>query len=102
LLASTKAVIGLLAEGRDWRGAKGILRHLESFVYERRIAERLDCVLAMGQMGSLWHSMCGISEDKIFPFGYFPAICDTEEASPSAAQSPCNVTAFAVAAHLNR
>jgi len=75
LLASTKAVIGLLAEGRDWRGAKGILRHLESFVYERRIAERLDCVLAMGQMGSLWHSMCGISEDKIFPFGYFPAIC---------------------------
>ena len=74
MLVSTGAIVGLLAEGRDWRGIKGALRRLESFVYERRIGKRLDFVLAMGHTSLIWHGMCGIPEEKIFPFGYFPVI----------------------------
>lgn len=70
-VAQTQALVGLLAEGRDWRGLKGILRRIESFVYERRIGDRLDFVLAIGHLSWLWHRMCGISEEKIFPFAYF-------------------------------
>lgn len=75
--AETKALIGLLAEGRDWRGPRGMLRRIESFTYERRIANRLDFVLAIGRMGLQWHRMCGIAEEKLFPFAYFPATYTT-------------------------
>jgi phosphatidylinositol alpha-1,6-mannosyltransferase len=67
---TTKALIGIISEARDWRSSKGLLRKLHSFFYERRFARRADFVLAIGTQASEWFRQCGFSQDKIFEFCY--------------------------------
>ncbi|MDD5034070.1 MAG: glycosyltransferase family 4 protein [Methylococcaceae bacterium] len=63
-------LIGLISEGRDWRGTKGILRQLHSLTCERRFAQRVDFVLGIGHLAGEWYRRCGYSPEKIFDFAY--------------------------------
>ncbi len=63
-------MVGLISEGRDWRGYKGFLRLLHGYTCERRLARRVDFILAIGQLATEWYARCGFPRDKIFDFCY--------------------------------
>ena len=63
-------MVGLISEGRDWRGYKGSLRRLHGYTCERRFARRVDFILAIGQLATEWYARCGFPRDKIFEFCY--------------------------------
>jgi glycosyltransferase involved in cell wall biosynthesis len=67
---SSEAVVGILSEGRDWRGVKGVARQLHALLNERNYRRSVDFVLAIGRMGACWYKRCGYDRDKIFPFCY--------------------------------
>jgi glycosyltransferase involved in cell wall biosynthesis len=69
--AGTDALIGIQSETRDWRGWKGKLRFLDSYLNERGMRRRVDFVLAIGQLGVRWFHKCGYKGDKIFQYSYF-------------------------------
>lgn len=62
---------GILSESADLRGIKGVFRlglgKLEAFRFQNKI----DFVLAIGNLGVQWFKKCGFSMNKIYPFGYF-------------------------------
>ena len=64
------AIIGVLSEGRDWRGFRGWLRLAQSVLHERRYRGRVDFVLAIGSVGMKWFARCGYPPSKLFPFSY--------------------------------
>ena len=70
LCASTKALIGLMSEARDWREWKGKLRLIPSYAIERHHRKQVDFVLAIGHQAIDWFKFCGFPEQKIFPWGY--------------------------------
>ncbi|MGO9376407.1 MAG: glycosyltransferase [Syntrophobacteraceae bacterium] len=67
---STKALVGILSEGRDWRGLFGLVRRVHSIFNERSMCDRISFVLAMGHLAARWHRTCGYLQEKIFPFCY--------------------------------
>ncbi|MGA2227995.1 MAG: glycosyltransferase [Syntrophobacteraceae bacterium] len=67
---SSRARVGILSEGRDWRGAKGMLRQAHSFFHERSYRRRVDFILALGRVGTRWFTKCGYDPAKLFPFCY--------------------------------
>jgi glycosyltransferase involved in cell wall biosynthesis len=67
---STKALVGILSEGRDWRGLLGLGRRVHSIFNERSVRSRVGFVLAMGHLASKWYRTCGYLQDRIFPFCY--------------------------------
>lgn len=72
---STNALVGILSEGRDWRGWKGLLRCGHAFLNERSYKRSVNFVLAIGRVGVRWYSLCGYSSDKIYPFAYVVDKC---------------------------
>lgn len=84
----TPALIGLLSEGRDWRGIKGLARRLHALVTDRRYVRRADFVLAIGSLGMNWYSRCGVDSKKIFPFGYFIESSHTAGDAPAVPRGP--------------
>jgi len=66
----TSSLIGILSEGRDSRGVRGILRRVHSVFHEQRHRKQIGFVLAMGHVGVRWFRMCGYAPELIFPFGY--------------------------------
>jgi glycosyltransferase involved in cell wall biosynthesis len=67
---ATDVVVGILSEGRDWRGYRGLARQIDAFRYERKYRNRVDFVLAIGQTGIRWYEKCGFRQEKIYPFCY--------------------------------
>ena len=70
------AKIGLLSEGFNKRGIKGLLRVLRRKFRDRFILRDLDFVLAIGSNAYEWYGLCGISANKLYPFPY---VVDTFE-----------------------
>lgn len=66
----TSSYIGILSEGRDSRGIKGILRKIHSYILERRWAKRVNFILAIGHLAVDWYEWCGFPQEKIFNFCY--------------------------------
>lgn len=68
---SFNIIRGILSESADLRGLKGVFRlglgKLEAF----RFHNKIDFVLAIGNLGVQWFQKCGFSKNKIYPFGYF-------------------------------
>jgi len=62
--------IGLLSEGRDWRGGLGFLRRVHALVRECRMIDRVGFVLAIGHMAKEWYLRCGYKPESIFDFCY--------------------------------
>lgn len=71
MVAPTQSVIGVLSEGRDRRGVLGYIRRLHSLFLEDGYRNRVDFVLAMGNLGVHWFENCGYNKDRIFHWGYF-------------------------------
>jgi glycosyltransferase involved in cell wall biosynthesis len=67
---STRAIVGILSEGRHTRGWKGVLRMAHSLFHEHRYRQRVDFVLAIGRVGMRWFTKCGYDPAKLFPFCY--------------------------------
>lgn len=65
-----QGLIGLLSEGRDWRGLKGWVRQVHGIFCERRLASRVNFVLAIGELARKWYLRCGYSPAQIFDFCY--------------------------------
>lgn len=61
---------GLVTEGRNFRGGKGLLRRLHAIGRERRWERRIDVVFGMGRLGEHWFHLNGYTRDKVFPFCY--------------------------------
>jgi glycosyltransferase involved in cell wall biosynthesis len=74
---ASKSLVGILSEGRDWRGWKGILRQTHALFHERRYRRSVDFVLAIGRVGVHWYDQCGFNKTKVFP------LCYVTEASTS-------------------
>lgn len=75
---STKALIGILSEGRDWRNIVGWLRRGHSLFNEQDYRKRVNFVLAIGHLAARWYRMSGYEENQIFPFCY---VVDSIESS---------------------
>ena len=85
----TKARIGILSEGRDWRGLKGVLRQVHSIFHERSYRRSVDFVLTIGTVGAKWYKRCGYDPIKLFPFSYVveaPSDVNHKESSKSSVQ----------------
>ena len=67
---ANRSRMGLLSEAADPRGLAGIARRVK-YTGERIWRGRYyQYVLAMGQLGVDWFSLCGYADDRVFPFGY--------------------------------
>jgi glycosyltransferase involved in cell wall biosynthesis len=86
-LKRRSARIGLLTEGTDVRGWKGLAR-CGAYILDRlRFAGPFDFILAMGTQGSAWFSQCGYPQATIFPYAYITEKPPLETyVSPSASQ----------------
>lgn len=65
-----RGLLGILSEGRDWRGAKGWLRRLHARTCERPMAADVRFVLAIGHLAREWYRRCGYPAGCIFDFPY--------------------------------
>lgn len=77
-LLKNGAKFGLLSEGREYLGVKGLLRVLQSRVLDRTVARHCDFVLAMGAVGVSWYTKVGYAQTKVLNYGYTPAIATAE------------------------
>lgn len=66
----TGALLGLLSEGRDWRGFKGFARQVHGRFNERQYQEKLDFVLAIGKLSKIWYSKNNVALEKLYDFCY--------------------------------
>ncbi len=72
LAAATKAKIGVYLERpRDDQGIKSLLRRLLYTLDGRLWRNRLDFVLATGDLAVAYYEKCGFPRKKLYPFGYF-------------------------------
>jgi len=66
----SQSTVGVLSEGRDWRGLWGALRYAHSLFHEHSYHQKVDFVLAIGRVGMKWFGKCGYDPAKLFPFCY--------------------------------
>lgn len=77
-LAKTGATIGLMSEAVDNRGILGMIRRAKYFLERYSIEDKLDLLVAMGQVGVRWYESVGYEPSSIFPLIYV-----TERPAPS-------------------
>ena len=82
LLPRTGALVGLVSETADNRGAAGFARKLKYRFERHQIEQNIDFLLAMGQLGVRWFVSAGYDASRIFPFAYV-----TER--PVSTKEPC-------------
>ena len=66
-----RTVRGIMAEGADWRGWKGMLRRVDGRISAYRYSRRISFILAIGQLGETWFRELGFPEEKLYRYGYF-------------------------------
>jgi len=66
----TRALVGVVSEAREDRGALGRLRILHSYLVERPYRDSVDFVLAIGRAAVRWYERCGYATPRIFPWAY--------------------------------
>lgn len=69
-LERRSARVGLLTEGRDNRGWRGLVRRSVYWKDALIHRSRIDLILAMGMQGTAWFRQCGYPARKLFPYGY--------------------------------
>lgn len=75
---------GVVAEGADNRGCKGLLRYVVYSIEYLRYRHLVDFILAMGVNGKNWYCRVGWHAEKIFPFAY---VTDSPTYEPDSLQS---------------
>jgi glycosyltransferase involved in cell wall biosynthesis len=69
-LQARSARVGLLTEGGDIRGWRGLLRRV-AYIKDRWLCGGgIDFILAIGEQGATWFRQAGYSNRKIFPYAY--------------------------------
>ena len=68
---STGALVGIISESADLRGLKGMVRLGLGKIEAFRFHNKIDFILAIGDLGVRWFKKCGFLTNKIYPFGYF-------------------------------
>jgi len=68
---SFNAIRGILSESADLRGLKGVFRLVLGKLEAFRFHNKIDFILAIGDLGAQWFQKCGFPKNKIYPFGYF-------------------------------
>jgi glycosyltransferase involved in cell wall biosynthesis len=69
-MAQVGSVVGLVSEMADNRGILGLARRAKYRLDRYRMGQRLDFILAMGQLGVEWFESAGYDSSRIFPFAY--------------------------------
>lgn len=69
-LERRSARIGLLTEGCNGRGWRGLVRRSVYWKDALRHRSRIDFILAIGTQGTAWFRRCGYPPGKLFPYGY--------------------------------
>ena len=69
-LAASGCRIGIISESCDDRGIRGGARRWLYKVHIWRLREKIDFVLAMGDVGVKWYLSCGVPPNRVFPFMY--------------------------------
>jgi glycosyltransferase involved in cell wall biosynthesis len=77
-----RAVLGILSEGRDWRGAQGLLRRVHARFREGLMAADVRFVLAIGHLAAEWYRRAGYPPERIFEFAYGVESPESGEDSP--------------------
>jgi len=68
---SFNTIRGILSESADLRGLKGVFRLGLGKIEAFRFQNKIDFVLAIGDLGAQWFRKCAFPKNKIYPFGYF-------------------------------
>jgi glycosyltransferase involved in cell wall biosynthesis len=63
-------MVGLTLETGDNRGILGLARRVKYFLDRYFIEDKIDFILAMGQLGVRWYETAGYDPSRIFPFIY--------------------------------
>jgi glycosyltransferase involved in cell wall biosynthesis len=69
-LAGTGAMIGLMSETVDNRGILGLGRRVKYFLDRYTIENKIDFLLAVGQVGVRWYESVGYDPSRIYPLIY--------------------------------
>jgi glycosyltransferase involved in cell wall biosynthesis len=69
-LKFSPAMLILISESRRTTGFKGVLRFFHSWIFERKIRQRINGILAMGDLGVKWFNKTGYRKEIIYPFCY--------------------------------
>jgi len=69
-LARTGAMVGLMSETADNRGIPGLARKVKYALQRYFVEDKLDFIVAMGQVGVRWYTAAGYDPSRIFPFMY--------------------------------
>ncbi len=69
-LSKSRGLVGLLSEGSDNQGIKGLTRWARYCIDRYTLGRNLDFTLAMGQLGVRWFQSVGYDSSRIFPFAY--------------------------------
>jgi glycosyltransferase involved in cell wall biosynthesis len=70
LLVASGRRIGIMSEACDGRGMLGVARRALYGVHLWRFREKIDFVIAMGEVGVRWYASCGFPRRRLFPFMY--------------------------------
>lgn len=89
----TRARVGVLSEGRDWRSWMGGLRMIHALFNEHSYRKSVDFVLTIGTVGEEWYRRCGYDSAKIFPFCYVVET-PSSESRPVIAKASVQVVAI--------
>ncbi len=88
-IAASQSLVGLISEARDCRGLAGLMRWWHSLFFEKRYRDRVDFVLAMGNLGVQWFKDCYYNSDRIFHWAYF--VDGADPPKPPATEASKNV-----------
>lgn len=69
----TDTTRGIMSEGSDWRGGRGVLRTLRARVAARQFVQGTSFVLTMGHLAESWYRRIGFPADRLYRYGYFVA-----------------------------
>jgi glycosyltransferase involved in cell wall biosynthesis len=70
VLQNRSARMGLLTEGGDTRGWRGLLRRVAYVKDQWLYGGGIDFILAIGEQGATWFRQAGYANWKIFPYAY--------------------------------
>jgi glycosyltransferase involved in cell wall biosynthesis len=63
-------MVGLMSETADNRGIPGLARKVKYALQRYFVEDKLDFIVAMGQVGVRWYTAAGYDPSRIFPFMY--------------------------------
>lgn len=90
-IAPSLSLVGVISEARDCRGMAGRMRRWHSLLFEKGYRDRVDFVLAVGNLGVQWFENCRYNSDRIFDWAYFVEKADPPEPAATRASNKVEI-----------